>query len=289
MSGAKIGLGLLVTLIAGSFTATPVLAMEGVDNLTVDNSCSAEQKAVVEDAFRAANLLIHFSWMAVSAIDELRKNQYQSEEEWERNLPENFKVHKYTGLKFDLWRVREWYSKVFRVGKNERWDANDKKVLDVVDQKYATVTPLTFPVLAVCELEDNRGCSSGDGDFANVELLKGLGRPRREDSMPFDAKIRICPKFFKYSLEEANKLALYKSNEDIELFRAGIIVHELMHLNFMNTRSGVDMDYGLEHVLTTSPDEAKDNPDSYHVFTLLIYGHGRAPKCVRPPDRWKNC
>ena len=263
MSGNKTGLSLLVTFIAISFAANPLLAMEGVDNLTVQH-CSSKNKAAVEDAFRAANLLTHYSEMALAGVSFIEEHHLQPEM-WEKSVPRNFRVDKYTGLQINLQRVMEEYERIF--GSNYE---------DTIRLKYATMNPMPLSVVAVCEKPKPGFCEDDVVAFV-IEHSKS------------SAKIGICPMFFEYRLEDAKKLTLYKSIDEIALFRAGVVVHEFMHLNFMRTESGLDFEYGLEHVLKLPPKRAIKNPDSFHAFTMLIYGLGVVPKCVRLPDRWKNC
>ena len=164
----------------------------------------------------------------------------------------------------------EWYTTVFGPFDPRRWD--------VVRRRYSAVVPLPLAVGAVCETEEPRYCRLGAGAYVRRVARQGT-----------EATISICPQFFRTTLAEAQLDPLYRSVWQLELYWAGVIVHELMHTHFLDTTSAHDNGYGLARVLKLSPEIAENSADSYHVFAILTHRSGEVPKCVRKPSRWRNC
>ena len=254
--------GLVTFMCAAIIASSPIQAMEGVDNLTIAQ-CDPRQKTILLKAFKAANLLLHHSQTALNQIYKIEESKTQAdrEKQLKASVTDN-----YIGVKLDLPNIAESYERIFGKYDNRRWN--------IARRKFASVVPFPFAYLAVCEAK----CSGPELAYVYKKSDKNYG-----------AQIGICPAYFKFPLSTVKTLTIYENVSTIELFRAGTIVHELMHTHVMDTTKTHDEEYDLEDVIELSPEEAIDNADSYHVFTILAYNHPKAPKCIRPPSRWRNC
>jgi Lysine-specific metallo-endopeptidase len=253
-----VGLGAL--LLTPLISAPSASAMDGVDNLTVQK-CQIDRKNTVERSFRAANLLIRYSWHAMRHIYDV--------EDRKRPLRKPI-VDEYTGVKLNMPKILQAYSKVFGPYDRARWE--------IVNRKYAVATPLPLAVNAVCAPRELRPCNVGAIAFVSKVADKG-----------FEATVNICPAFFDFTLAQVRSIKVYESASQLHLFRAGVIVHELMHTHLMSTSATHDIVYDYESIIELDPNEAIGNADSYHIFTLLAWGLGGEPKCIRAPSRFRNC
>lgn len=91
------------------------------------------------------------------------------------------------------------------------------------------------------------------------------------DRVPNTHRIVFCQRYFGSPKTDQKVTKLYADLANVDLYHAGVMLHEFTHLSAWDAAITIDKRYDNDRVIKLGkrhPDKAVDNADSYHFFVI---------------------
>lgn len=210
------------------------------------SQCNTDKQRTLAKAFERGSLLLR---AAIVGSNEVRNLATVSAEERQRRLL----MPMLGGARVDRRRLEEAYIQAFGPFDAGRFE----KISYRLAALHSTTQRKT--VTAICDSISSPSAGCRKGFVAYI------------DRVPNTHRIVFCQRYFGSPKTDQKVTKLYANLANVDLYHAGVMLHEFTHLSAWDAAVTVDKRYDNDRVIRLGkkhPDRAVDNADSYHFFVI---------------------
>lgn len=210
------------------------------------SQCDGDKQRTLAKAFEQGSLLLR---AAIVGSNEVRNLATVSDGERQQRL----QMPMLGGAKVNRLRLEEAYIQAFGpfdAGRFERISYRLAALHSVTRNKTVT---------AICD------------SFSAPSAVCRKGVVAYIDRIPNTLRIIFCQRYFGSPKTDQKLTKLYAHLANVDLYHAGVMLHEFTHLSAWDATITVDKRYDNDRVIKLGkkhPDRAVDNADSYHFFVI---------------------
>lgn len=236
-------------LIAATFaiTLTTGILLAGPARAGMEFSqCDSSKQQTLAKAFEQGSLLLR---AAIVGSNEVRNLATVSAGEREQRL----QMQMLGGAKVNRLRLEEAYIQAFGP-----FDAG----------RFETIS---YRLAALHSVTQNKTVTAICDSFSAPSVVCKKGVVAYIDRIPNTLRIVFCQRYFGSPKTDQKLTKLYAHLANVDLYHAGVMLHEFTHLSAWDAAITVDKRYDNDRVIKLGkkhPDRAVDNADSYHFFVI---------------------